>query len=431
MSIIEIIDKKKRNKELTKEEIQFVIDNFVNDNIKDYQMSSLLMAILINGMTNVEIANLTSSMMHSGDVVDLSDIKGIKLDKHSTGGVGDKVSLVLGPIIAACGGIITKMSGRGLGHTGGTIDKLESIQGFNCFLSEEEFKHIIKKTGIAIVGQTENLVPADKKIYALRDVAGTVDSLPLIASSIMSKKLATGSDAILLDVKCGSGAFMKNVDDARELGKMMISIGKKLNKDIKVEISNMEQPLGRMIGNKNEVIEAMQSLKGQGEKNFMDLIYSSGSTMLMQAKITKTENEGKQLIKNVIESGAAYRKFLEMIEGQGGDSKIIQSDLWWKPSFIHQIKSKKTGYVKLSNSVLIGTVAMNLGAGRKTKTDILDFEAGIELNKVTNEFVNEGDVIMTLYSSNPIDNFNFDILEQTIEIKEKPIDIKMIFDKLS
>lgn len=430
MNIVEIINKKKTKQTLTKEEIQYVIDNYVNDEIKDYQMSALLMAILINGMNEDEIAYLTNSMMYSGDVVDLSEIKGIKLDKHSTGGVGDKVSLVLGPIIAACGGIVTKMSGRGLGHTGGTIDKLESIKGFNCFLTEEEFKNIVKNVGLSIVGQTDNIVPADKKIYALRDVTGTVDSLPLITSSIMAKKLATGSDAILLDVKCGSGAFMKTIEEAKELGKMMISIGKKLNKDIRVEISNMEQPLGRMIGNKNEVIEAMETLNGNGENNFMDLIYSSGSTMLLQAKLVKSEEEGKKLINEVIKNKKAFNKFLQMIEAQGGDIKLIQDKKWWNPKYKYEIKSKAEGYVKLSNSAKIGTAAMLLGAGRKTKNDILDFEAGIKLNKVTNEYVKKDEVIMTLYSSNPIDNSIEKMLVETIEITNNKTNNKMILDKL-
>lgn len=271
MNTIDIINKKKNKNALTKEEIYFIVNGFTNKKIPDYQMSSLLMAIVINGMNEQEITNLTEVMMNSGDIIDLSSIQGVKLDKHSTGGVGDKTSLVLGPIVAACGGIVAKMSGRGLGHTGGTIDKLESIPGFNCFISIDEFKNVVNKIGISIIGQTDSLVPADKAIYSLRDASGTVDSLPLIASSIMSKKLATGSDAILLDIKCGKGAFMKDLSSAQELAQIMIKIGKSLNKDIRVEITNMNQPLGRMIGNKNEIVEAINTLSNKGESNFVKL----------------------------------------------------------------------------------------------------------------------------------------------------------------
>lgn len=431
MRILDIIDKKKNKQELTEVEIKFVIEEYVKNNIPDYQMSALLMAILLNGMSDQETTTLTSAMMHSGDIIDLSSVPGIKLDKHSTGGVGDKVSLVLGPIVASCGGVLAKMSGRGLGHTGGTIDKLESIKGFNPFISEAEFKKLLIKSKIAIVGQTDNLVPADKKIYALRDVTATVDSLPLITSSIMSKKLATGSDAILLDVKCGSGAFMKNVDDAKKLGSLMIEIGKKLNKDIKVEITNMEQPLGRMIGNKNEIIEAIESLKGNGEKMFMELIVSSGITMLLQSKITSDKSEAQKLIMDSISSGKALNKFYEMISNQGGDIKLLDSPTWWNPKYKKEYLATSDGYVQLNNSICLGNIAMKLGAGRKTKEDILDFEAGIELNKVSNEAVKKGEVIATLYSSNPIDEKLILELEESIHIQSKPTNIPMILDKLS
>ncbi|MBR3832007.1 MAG: thymidine phosphorylase, partial [Mycoplasmataceae bacterium] len=302
MNIIEIIEKKKNKKKLNFKEIDFFVQNYSQNKIPDYQISSLLMAIVINGMNLEEATNLTKSMIASGKTIDLSSIKGVKVDKHSTGGVGDKVSLVLGPIIAACGGIFAKMSGIGLGHTGGTIDKLESIDGFSCFLSDEKFIELVKKTNISIIGQTDDLVPADKKIYALRDTSGTVNSIPLIAASIMSKKIATGADVILLDIKCGSGAFMKNQKEAEELAKWMIQIGKKMKKKIKVEITNMEQPLGKMIGNKNEVIEAMNTLQNKGEKNFVDLIYSSSSILLIESKIAKNEKEAYQMIDNVLKN---------------------------------------------------------------------------------------------------------------------------------
>ena len=432
MQMIDIIAKKRDKKILTKEEIKFVIDGYVNNQIPDYQISALLMAIYLNGMNDEETVFLTELMMNSGDVINLDDIEGIKLDKHSTGGVGDKVSLVLGPILAACGAKVAKMSGRGLGHTGGTLDKLESITGFNCFLSEQEFKNFVNKSNLSIVGQTNNLVPADKKIYALRDVTATVGSMPLIAASVLSKKFATGSDAILIDLKCGSGAFMKTISEARELGQLMIKIGKKMNKNIQIEVSNMEQPLGKMVGNKNEILEAINSLKGQGDPMFMDLIFSSGSTMLVQAKKANNLEDAKKMIKEVIENGNALAKFLEMIENQGGNSKIIQEQNWWNPKYELAIKSPKAGYVYWHNSVAIGMAAMKLGAGRKTKEDQLDFEAGIEIVKVSNEKVNQGDVIMKLYSSQPIDpEIALEIESESLKINKEMTPIKMILDQLN
>ena len=432
MQMIDIIAKKRDKKSLTKEEIKFVIDGYINNQIPDYQISALLMAIYLNGMNDEETVYLTELMMNSGDVINLNDIEGIKLDKHSTGGVGDKVSLVLGPIIAACGAKVAKMSGRGLGHTGGTLDKLESIEGFNCFLSEQEFKNFVNKSNLSIVGQTNNLVPADKKIYALRDVTATVGSMPLIAASVLSKKFATGSDAILIDLKCGSGAFMKTISEARELGQLMIKIGKKMNKNIQIEISNMEQPLGKMVGNKNEILEAINSLKGHGDPMFMDLIFSSGSTMLVQAKKANNLQDAKKMIKEVIENGNALAKFLEMIENQGGNSRIIQEQNWWNPKYELAIKAPKAGYIYWHNSVAIGMAAMKLGAGRKTKDDLLDFEAGIEIVKVSNEKVNQGDVIMKLYSSQPIaPEIALEIEKESLKINKEMTPIKMILDQLN
>lgn len=403
MTILDIIENKKNKQELSKEEINFFVKNYTLGLIPDYQISSLLMAIVLNGMTLKEATFLTESMMNTGKIIDLSEIQGIKVDKHSTGGVGDKVSLVLGPIVASIGAVFAKMSGRGLGHTGGTIDKLESIPGFSCYIKEAQFKKLLKKSNIAIIGQTDDLVPADKKLYALRDVTGTVNSMPLIASSIMSKKLATGSNAILLDVKCGSGAFMKNEKDATELAKWMISIGKKLKKDVRAEITNMDQPLGRMIGNKNEILEAMESLKGNGEKRFMELIYSSSAEILILAKIAKNKREAIKLIDEAIKSYKAYDKFIEMIKNQGGNTKIICQSKWWNPKYKLIIKANKEGYLKLTNSITLGIVAMKLGAGRITKEDIIDNEAGIELVKVSNEYIKKNDIIMILYSSKKID----------------------------
>ena len=430
MTILDIIEKKKNNETLSQKEIEYFVNGYTNNKIPDYQMSSLLMAIVINGMNLEETTNLTKAMINSGKTIDLSSVKGIKVDKHSTGGVGDKVSLVLGPIVASCGVIFTKMSGRGLGHTGGTIDKLESIPGFNCFYNEKDFKNLIKKSNMAIIGQTDDIVPADKKIYLLRDVSGTVNSMPLISSSIMSKKLATGADAILLDVKCGSGAFMKNEKDAEELAKWMISIGKKMKKDIRVEITNMEQPLGKMIGNKNEVIEAIESLKGNWDNNFKKLIYSSGATLLNQAKIANNEKDAYKMIDNSIKSGKALNKFFEFVKNQGGDVKAIQKTNWWKPKYKLDIKANKDGYLYLKNSVILGLTAVKLGAGRQTKEDIIDNEAGIELKKVTNDEVKKNEVIMTLYSSKKIDSSISKYVKDSYEIISKSKQIKIVYKKM-
>lgn len=301
MRFVDIIEKKKNKEELTDEEIKFWIDGVTDESIPDYQTSALLMAIVLNGMTDHETAKLAECMMKSGDVIDLSDINGIKADKHSTGGVGDKTSLALGPIISACGLKLAKMSGRGLGHTGGTLDKLESIEGFNVFLKEEDFKKQVNEIGFAIIGQTGELVPADKKLYAIRDVTATVDSIPLIASSIMSKKLASGSDTILLDVKYGEGAFMHTIEDAKKLANAMINIGKKLGKDTKAMITDMNQPLGNTIGNALEVKEAIETVKGNGPKDFTELVMTAGEIMLVQGKIAKNKNEARAMLEDAID----------------------------------------------------------------------------------------------------------------------------------
>lgn len=430
MNTIDIINKKKNKLPLSKEEIYFIVNGFTNKKIPDYQMSSLLMAIVINGMNEQEITNLTEVMMNSGDIIDLSSIKGVKLDKHSTGGVGDKTSLVLGPIVAACGGILAKMSGRGLGHTGGTIDKLESIPGFNCFISIDEFKNVVNKIGISIIGQTDSLVPADKAIYSLRDASGTVDSLPLIASSIMSKKLATGSDAILLDIKCGKGAFMKDLSSAQELAQIMIKIGKSLSKDIRVEITNMNQPLGRMIGNKNEIIEAINTLSNKGESNFVKLCLSSASTMLTQAGISANEEDGLILAKEALSSGKALDKFYQFIEAQGGELLAIKSPMFWNPKNKIDILAMDNGFLEIYDSLVFGNVALKLGAGRKTKNDVIDFEAGIELKKITNDHIKKGDVLFTLYSTKTIDMSLIKELNQGYKISSKVIANKIILDKI-
>ncbi|EIE40470.1 pyrimidine-nucleoside phosphorylase [Mycoplasmopsis canis UF31] len=430
MRVVDIIEKKKRNHELTDEEIKFLINSYVSGKTPDYQMSAFLMTVVFNSMSSREIASMTKYMMHSGDVIDLSEIPGIKVDKHSTGGVGDKTTLAVAPIVAACGAPVAKMSGRGLAQTGGTIDKLESIPGFNVELKERQFIEQVKKHGISVIGQSGQLVPADKKLYALRDVTATVDSIPLIASSIMSKKLATGSNAILLDVKCGNGAFMKDVESATHLARTMINIGKELNVDVRAEITNMNRPIGREIGNKNEVIEAIKTLKGEGPADFNELVYSSCATILEQAKIAKNHEEAEKMVKEVIENGKALEKFYEFVTLQGGDAEILKGNNFWNPKHKLEVKSDKEGFLEIFDSLTFGLVSMKLGAGRQTKEDSLDFEAGITLNKKTNEYVKKGDVLFTLYSSNPIDVKLVEELSIAYKFNDKQVENKIIIDKL-
>ncbi|WP_369991133.1 thymidine phosphorylase [Mycoplasmopsis arginini] len=431
MRIIDIINKKANKQELTKQEIDFFIKNYVDGNIPDYQASALLMAIRLNSLNETETSHLTNAMIYSGDTIDWSYLNTTIVDKHSTGGVGDKVSIVLCPILSSLGLTVAKMSGRGLGHTGGTLDKLESISGYNISLSDKKFKEVVEEHSIAIVGQNEKLVPADKKIYALRDVTGTVESIPLIASSIMSKKLATGSNCILLDVKCGNGAFMKNLEQAKKLGLLMIEIGKRLNRKIAVEITNMEKPLGRAIGNKIEILEAIETLKGNGPKDFEEIIYSSGITLLLLANKAKDEQEARLMIDEVISNKKALQKFNEWIKAQNGNVDEVYEKDWFNPKYKYEIISDKEGYLKINSAIEFGLVAMKLGAGRSKKEDNIDFEAGIYLNKTSNDYVNKNDVLFTLYSSNPIDsNLANDLLDK-IEFSNKPFEIKEVLTKLN
>ncbi|MEI2462430.1 pyrimidine-nucleoside phosphorylase [Mycoplasmopsis felis] len=430
MRVVDIIDKKRLNQELTEEEIRFLINSYVDGSTPDYQMSAFLMAVLFNSMTSREIALMTKYMMYSGEVMDLSAIPGIKVDKHSTGGVGDKTTLAVAPIVAACGAPVAKMSGRGLGHTGGTIDKLESIPGFNVEVSYQDFIKQVTEHKIAVIGQSSKLVPADKKLYALRDVTGTVQSIPLIASSIMSKKLATGSDAILLDVKCGNGAFMKDIESARNLARTMINIGKELNVDVRAEITNMNRPIGCEIGNKNEVLEAIRTLQGRGPKDFNELVYSSCATILEQAKIVKNHNEAIQKIDEVIKNGKALDKFYEFVQAQGGDVQALKNPSFWNPKYKLEVQSDKSGYVEIFDSLTFGIVAMKLGAGRKTKEDSIDFEAGITINKKTNEKVEKGDVLFTLYSSSKIDLSIIQELKNGYRINQEQVENQVILDRM-
>ena len=400
MRMVDIIVKKRMGESLTKEEIDFFVNGFTNGQIPDYQASSLAMAIVFQGMNKKEIGQLTDAMLHSGDTIDLSQIKGIKVDKHSTGGVGDKTSLVLGPLVSACGAKLAKMSGRGLGHTGGTLDKLESIPGVSINISKEDFIKQVNDIGIAIVGQTGSLVPADKKLYALRDVTGTVESIPLISSSIMSKKLASGSDTILLDVKFGSGAFMKTLDQARELAHTMVDIGDELKRDTRAIITDMNEPLGLAIGNNLEVIEAINTLNGHGPSDLVELCTKAGAIMLMQAKVVSTMEEGEKLIASKIGSKEGLDKLAQLVKAQGGDeSYIYHPEKFEKAKYIVDVVSSSEGYIKEINALEIGEAAMKLGAGRATKEDVIDPTSGIVLNKKVGSFVKKNDVLCTIYTN--------------------------------
>ena len=400
MRMVDLIIKKRDGHELTDEEIKFWIDGYTKGEIPDYQSSAMNMAIFFRGMNKREIATLTDYMEHSGEVIDLSEIEGIKVDKHSTGGVGDKTSLVLGPMVAACGAKLAKMSGRGLGHTGGTLDKLESIPNMSIAKTKEEMVEQVNKIGLAIIGQTASLVPADKKLYALRDVTGTVESIPLISASVMSKKLASGTDAILLDVTVGEGAFMKNMDDARELAHTMVNIGKSLKRDTVAVLSDMSEPLGLAVGNSLEVKEAIASLHGHGPEDLMELCYTAGSIMLVQAKKASSREEARKKLHEVIENGEAYKKFLLMVEAQGGDTSYIEHPEKFEVSkYSYEIRAKEEGYIKEIDALEIGESAMKLGAGRETLDDVIDMSAGIVLACKKGAYVKKGDLLCTAYTN--------------------------------
>ena len=400
--MVDLIIKKRQGFELTDEEIRFWINGYVNGDVPDYQSSAMQMAIVFQGMNNREIATLTDAMLHSGEVLDLSNIKGVKVDKHSTGGVGDKTSLVLGPMVAACGATLAKMSGRGLGHTGGTLDKLESIPGITVAISGDRFVKQVNDIGCAIVGQTGSLVPADKKMYALRDVTGTVESIPLIASSVMSKKLASGSDVILLDVTVGEGAFMKNVGDARKLANIMVDIGNRLGRDTRAVLSNMSEPLGYAVGNSLEVKEAIASLQGHGPEDLMELCYVTGSIMLEQAKVFSSREKARVALEEAIKSGAAFDKFLKMVKAQGGDVEyILHPEKFEMAKEIIPIYAEASGYIKSLDALTIGVSSMKLGGGRETLDDVIDMAAGIVLNKKVGDKVEEGELLATLYTNKP------------------------------
>ena len=401
MLMTDIIVKKRDGFKLSADEIEFVVDGYTKGEIPDYQMSALLMAILIRGMDREETLELTMAMMHSGETLDLSGIKGVKADKHSTGGVGDKTSLILCPMVAAQGVKIAKMSGRGLGHTGGTIDKLESFPGFNTGISEETFMANVNDFGIAIAGQTADLDPADKKMYALRDVTGTVPSIPLIVSSIMSKKLAAGADVIVLDVKSGSGSFMKTEDDARELAENLTAVGKMAGKKTVAVITDMDEPLGNAIGNALEVKEAIEVLRGDKKGELLELCLTLGACILTEAGIAENDDEARQMLIRGIEDGSALNKLAQLVEGQGGDKNaVFNTDMLPSAPVRYEAICKQTGYVKHISAADVGLVSMHLGGGRVTKESEIDLSVGLILNKKVGDRIEAGESLGTIHATN-------------------------------
>ncbi|MDT0672617.1 pyrimidine-nucleoside phosphorylase [Staphylococcus chromogenes] len=400
MRMVDMISKKRDGHALSSEEIKFIIDGYTKGEIPDYQMSSLAMAIYFQDMTDEERAALTMAMVESGDQIDLSNIEGIKVDKHSTGGVGDTTTLVLAPLVAALGIPVAKMSGRGLGHTGGTIDKLESVEGFHVEISEDEFIQLVNEAKIAVIGQTGNLTPADKKIYALRDVTGTVNSIPLIASSIMSKKIAAGADAIVLDVKTGKGAFMQTVEDAEALAHAMVKIGNQVGRQTMAIISDMNQPLGRAIGNALELKEAIDTLKGQGPEDLTELVLTLGAQMVVLAQKAETLEDARAQLQSVIDNGAAVEKFKTFLSNQGGDASVVDDPSKLPTAkYTFELPAKQSGVVSEMVANEIGIASMMLGAGRQTKEDDIDLAVGLVLHKKIGDKVSEGESLLTIYAN--------------------------------
>lgn len=421
--MVDIIERKRDGAKLTKEEISFFVRGYVDGSIPDYQASALAMAIYFRGMDKEETAILTDAMMHSGDVVDLSGISGVKVDKHSTGGVGDKTSLVVGPIVASYGVKVAKMSGRGLGHTGGTLDKMESIPGMRIGLGEEEFINQVNSIGLAIIGQTKKIVPADKKLYALRDVTATVESIPLIASSIMSKKLAAGTDAILLDVKFGRGAFMKTLERAQELARAMVEIGAAFGRDTRAVLSDMNQPLGKAVGNALEVKEAIATLRGHGPEDLVYLCVDAVGIMLEQAGVVSSREEGEELGRKAIENGQGIEKFCQMVEAQGGDASYIRDpNKFALAKNIIPVISHREGFVGRIDSLAIGIGAMKLGAGRETMDDVIDMSAGIMLEKKVGDYVAEGDVLCYLHTNKSDCDEVYREVRRAFELVDDPVE---------
>ncbi|HAC16410.1 MAG TPA: thymidine phosphorylase [Bacteroidetes bacterium] len=432
-NMVSLIRKKREKLELTTEEIRYMIAEYTRDVIPDYQMSAMLMAIYLNGLTDRESSDLTYAMLHSGIVIDLSHIPGIKVDKHSTGGVGDKLSLILAPIVAACGVPVPMISGRGLGHSGGTLDKLESIPGFNVNLDLDTYAKVLAEHNLVLIGQTEEIAPADKRMYALRDVTSTVECIPLIAGSIMSKKLAEGIDALVLDVKCGSGAFMKTQEAALQLAQKLVSIGEHFGKRTVGYITNMDQPLGHAIGNWLEVRECIDALQGRGEKNMMEVTLLLSGTMIWLGGKANSVDEGIEMSVESINNGTAFQKFVDICKVQGGDTKyLLNPDLYPPAKHIVDVLSSKDGFIGAINSFEIGMTGVELGAGRIRKEDIIDPAAGIEIIKKHSEKVRNGETIARIYTNNTalIDSSVERILGAIEILSKRPDDIKMVSHKV-
>ncbi|EPZ37367.1 Pyrimidine-nucleoside phosphorylase [Anoxybacillus ayderensis] len=433
MRMVDLIEKKRDGHALTKEEIHFIIEGYTKGDIPDYQMSALAMAIFFRGMNEEETAELTMAMVHSGDTIDLSRIEGIKVDKHSTGGVGDTTTLVLGPLVASVGVPVAKMSGRGLGHTGGTIDKLESVPGFHVEISNDEFIELVNKNKIAVVGQSGNLTPADKKLYALRDVTATVNSIPLIASSIMSKKIAAGADAIVLDVKTGAGAFMKDLNDAKALAKAMVDIGNRVGRKTMAIISDMSQPLGYAIGNALEVKEAIDTLKGEGPEDLQELCLVLGSHMVYLAEKASSLEEARHMLEQAMKDGSALQTFKTFLAAQGGDASVVDDPSKLpQAKYVIELEAKEDGYVSEIVADAIGTAAMWLGAGRATKESTIDLAVGLVLRKKVGDAVKKGESLVTIYSNREqIDDVKQKLYEN-IRISTTPVQAPtLIYDKIS
>ncbi|MFS0822872.1 pyrimidine-nucleoside phosphorylase [Bacillus sp. 1P02SD] len=433
MRMVDLIEKKRDGMELSSNEISFVVDGYTKGEIPDYQMSAFTMAVFFSGMTKQEQADFTMAMVQSGDTIDLSGIEGVKVDKHSTGGVGDTTTLVLAPLVASVGVPVAKMSGRGLGHTGGTIDKLESVSGFHVEITNDDFIRLVNQNKVAVIGQSGNLTPADKKLYALRDVTATVNSIPLIASSIMSKKIAAGADAIVLDVKTGAGAFMKNLNDAKELAKTMVDIGNNVGRNTMAIISDMSQPLGFAIGNALEVKEAIDTLKGEGPADLQELCLVLGSQMVLLGKKANSIEEARSLLEESIKSGKALETFKTFLSSQGGDASVVDSpERLPKAKYQFEFEAESDGYVSEIIADSIGTAAMLLGAGRATKESTIDLAVGLVLRKKIGDKVSKGDSLVTIHS-------NFEDmaeikkkLSESISISSNPVKPPtLIIDKIS
>lgn len=430
MRMIDLIEKKQHNESLTESEIKWMIEHYTSDDIPDYQMSAMAMAIYFKGMNNEERSALTMAMVESGDQIDLSPIEGVKVDKHSTGGVGDTTTLVLAPLVASVGIPVAKMSGRGLGHTGGTIDKLEAVPGFDVEVTQEKFVELVNKNKVAVVGQSGNLTPADKKMYALRDVTGTVESIPLIASSIMSKKIAAGADAIVLDVKTGAGAFMKNVDQAKELAETMVNIGEAVGRNTMAVISDMSQPLGNAIGNGLEVKEAIDTLKGHGPKDLTELCLVLGSQMAYLGGVGSSLDEARAKLEENLHNGKALDVFRTFIDAQGGDASVADNpdSVLPKAKYTQEVKAEEAGKVSEIVADQIGISAMMLGAGRETKESELDLAAGLYIHKKIGDVVEKGETIVTLYSNKEIKEEVSEKIIKNIKISDEATEPTLIHE---